>query len=717
MPDQVYLLPVDHDPFNGQEDPEARAFADRPPVTSSFLPSRPDLNIIGNIGEGAAMLARPFIAVRDSALEGYNLARQAGLANSLAAVPVAGYEAGKHLLTEMWHGANRQLDATRQLPGARPQDDLVVRPGGDMSDAEMNPNRFIVGPDTIAPLGGAFGLSPAGLAESGLGRESAALARAGRPSESYSPSLGDRAMAKYLELRHPDEAEGMMIPGRDPIYPARHQGQMDNAGLARADDLAEGVANEAGQPRDRFRLLSDAGKLSANPEDGRGALPAVANALDQGPTIASRNVEKVTPAFDNILDSLGAKPLAPRDVQPNLGKGDLHSIIIRQDGSAYQLPPEGHAKLKAAMPDGVGEPTIDVSVFSHGQGVELSATARPGTDLRQINGLRRLAKAYGIEPTQLNFSKSAYGGVEISNGRDVPGFTTRATDDNLRPLLSGRGDRSSGAANALDSLKPDDTLYSNKDRAGIVAAATNAVDRAKSPLRMMSDAEISAIEQRNPAPFGDLLYGTEKKNTTPADNFAAGAKRHWIMRGDEPVGFVTVLPEGNTAHIAYMKLDDAAKERFGMGDMRALREEFRKIYPEINKFEGYRISGAHSKMGNKQQSVTIKADGAAGAFASALNNVLGQDDEGRKRITLEPVDHDPFAGLEGWDRQRARFDDRMRSLNERDSAMPESNWAPWAEGAADQPRGSNMPSYDPYVVKEHADKLLGRQRARTRRDF
>jgi transposase len=229
-----------------QEDIEARAFADR--TGFEHIPFAH-----AAIGGAAMMTALPRIA-HNAISEGINTSVD-------------------------W------LRATHQMDGAKATD-LFVRPReGDNADIIDNPNSV----NKSAPLS-PLGLASMGNPVSALGRESLrAGAKVGRPSESYSPSLGDRAIAKYMEIRDrnkfdagesiigEDAAKGIReIQSFDPSFAptdfqARHgryfePGKYD---LRTADELATGAKGALRPDNDKYpdyvRLLSDAGKRSSLP--------------------------------------------------------------------------------------------------------------------------------------------------------------------------------------------------------------------------------------------------------------------------------------------------------------------------------------------------------------------------------------------------------------------------------------------------------------------
>lgn len=136
------------------------------------------------------------------------------------------------------------------------------------------------------------------------------------------------------------------------------------------------------------------------------------------------------------------------------------------------------------------------------------------------------------------------------------------------------------------------------------------MQRAKS-LRLISSDESEEILQRTgESRFGELLYGASKKSDAH-DAFAYDAERLWIMRDDTPVGFITyeIFPASpSAAYIAYFKFDDPTGA-MTRADIRAIREQFRAIHPEVKTFEGLRTTGSTAGTDNAKKSVIMAAAG------------------------------------------------------------------------------------------------------------
>lgn len=137
----------------------------------------------------------------------------------------------------------------------------------------------------------------------------------------------------------------------------------------------------------------------------------------------------------------------------------------------------------------------------------------------------------------------------------------------------------------------------------------------------------------------------EDLGTDKASRLAAVADRPWyerlaarlpvgapgivITKNGNPVGRLGYEVYGDTAYIYWVNTEKGG--RLSTAEWRELREEFRRMHPEVTTFEGVRISGAHAKANaDPHQSVTIRADqergSAVGAAVSALNSTERRGD-------------------------------------------------------------------------------------------
>ncbi len=232
--------------------------------------------------------------------------------------------------------ADRWLSATHQLPGAKPQDDLVlpVEQRGT-ENYSLNPNR-LEDQDYLSPLG----LASMGNPVSALGRETLrAGAKVGRPSESYSPSLGDRAMAKYLDLTQPTKDGfridgtrakdgGLLHPTQVPVDPGISGGFVNRTGKLGEEthtdfgmrkypevaDSAHGLVRRA----NKEGALNEATNPILTEESAKKALAHLEALKERGPAnmpgVPSDRIRAVNPD-DYLLSDAGKRSSLPGMIQ------------------------------------------------------------------------------------------------------------------------------------------------------------------------------------------------------------------------------------------------------------------------------------------------------------------------------------------------------------------------------------------------------------------
>lgn len=411
-------------------------------------------------------LASPVTGAYNSLAEGVDLAQRAGLAKSLQAVPVAAYEAGKNLLLEGVHTADRWVNATHQLPGARPTDTLVAPAGTE--DYSINPNR-VEDHDTLAPLGLA-----------GLGNPVSALGRAGArgAAEAGRPSLGDRVIGKYMDLRgeldhrheEPTTPRAWAIERRPGVQDAQHPLPTDPQKRHRMWGTEELRLTNAS----RMKLHDYDGRIPADhlPDELRKAAQSGLRSDAGNLNDLARSLESVAESKASAIEDGSSHPVMRGAANEPGNPSDRFRLLADQNRSSWlgQIANALMGRDEGRASVGASRETVRPSLGAEGLPTEAAASSIS----RPLN--------QGIEGAGRNVEK-----VTPATERPSASFATRQQEKIREPQEEGAG--KSEVNSAINQMREKELVRlwreakeSSEDIAGILGVAPGWVNAHKAAL-------------------------------------------------------------------------------------------------------------------------------------------------------------------------------------------------------------------------------------------